>query len=814
MSTPEVGSAFVRLNLDPGDFEEQIKDTVESGAQEAQKTLDDQVSKQAQAITDLRTRAEAAALRSLSAQGLGNEGLAAAEQLSAGLLNLQANIAQAQFAAEETLRSAATAMGAEREQLLAAAEAYKVAAQIGQDTLDRSRRAGRIVDPNVPGQGGGILDRVGEFARASGRTGGLGGLAAVGARLGVIGFAATAAFQAVGELQQSLRVTGDEAFTTEGKIRNLGAELLGGNIVGGIKALTAVRKADLVGGLGEAVAADIAKQKAKTDELVITEEKLNAVRQQGRDELVLYVRILELQGHLSEDQADALIRVSDQMERQKAIVEASATAYANYQQAVEQAGGSLERAFGPDSRGGLRGPGGVEANRPITAGTPVFEAGTGGTDVAARIRASITSRIQDAEQRAQLELRDALIQQKLAKQAFDTAKEVAQSKNQVDGAAKEWAAYVEATTDVKNATVAAKNATEAAATAAQDAAAIVRDAQAARIVDDGARLAAELKNAQIVERQKKAALDRAKGETEIAKANAAYEQAVTSRVLAQQAIIDRNKQAAADALTEKQANEQARLANQAARAAATTGLKDDIAVAKETRDYYLELARTLDGSAQKQAIGAAIEAGERVKQLRADQVSQRATERQERQALAEAKLNNRLALAGLTERKSDDLKVVNEQIAYYRALVKGTEGLEKEQNRAKLIAARARKQALEGIGSTDNDRVTAFDLLKQFSERFSGGNLINADQPFVGPTGFVADVAQFLRRQQSDPMAGAIGATEKNTAAIDRLTEAFLRNDEVHNPQRRTAKSGAVAAIERRWSEAGATRAYIEAHGG
>jgi hypothetical protein len=52
---------------------------------------------------------------------------------------------------------------------------------------------------------------------------------------------------------------------------------------------------------------------------------------------------------------------------------------------------------------------------------------------------------------------------------------------------------------------------------------------------------------------------------------------------------------------------------------------------------------------------------------------------------------------------------------------------------------------------------TAFDLLKQFSDRFNdiAGNLVNADQPFAGPTGFTADIAQFLKRRKG----GATGIT-------------------------------------------------------
>lgn len=63
---------------------------------------------------------------------------------------------------------------------------------------------------------------------------GVGGLARQFSGLGI---AAIAGYQAINELQDSLRVTGAEAGTTQGRFRNFGAELLGGNVLGAIKAL-------------------------------------------------------------------------------------------------------------------------------------------------------------------------------------------------------------------------------------------------------------------------------------------------------------------------------------------------------------------------------------------------------------------------------------------------------------------------------------------------------------------------------------------------------------------------------------------------
>ncbi len=77
-----------------------------------------------------------------------------------------------------------------------------------------------------------VMARTGrDAARSLGRGPGLAG------SLGLIGLGAAAGVQALGAASQALRVSADEAGTTEGRFRNLGAELLQGNIVGGLQAV-------------------------------------------------------------------------------------------------------------------------------------------------------------------------------------------------------------------------------------------------------------------------------------------------------------------------------------------------------------------------------------------------------------------------------------------------------------------------------------------------------------------------------------------------------------------------------------------------
>jgi len=73
---------------------------------------------------------------------------------------------------------------------------------------------------------------------AAGRAGdALGGGVGLAGRMGLVGVAAATGFQALQHLSAGLRVTGAEAGSTEGRFRNLGAEISQGDIVGGILAL-------------------------------------------------------------------------------------------------------------------------------------------------------------------------------------------------------------------------------------------------------------------------------------------------------------------------------------------------------------------------------------------------------------------------------------------------------------------------------------------------------------------------------------------------------------------------------------------------
>lgn len=225
MSNPEIGEAYVKIRpvVDEGQFTQQVGQQIDEGIKRAQAAADKLIDDTTKRIADLNLRAQAAALRGQDTQ--------------ASRLAAQAQLEQVLFAAQQARKQASEAVGQDqaafKELLLASADAYEKAAVKLQGMIERSQASGRPV-----GSRGAVGSALETLERASGgRTAGMGGLLAGAGRLGVAGFVATSVFQGLNELQGMLRVTGEEAFTTQGRFRNLGAELMSGNLIGGIKAL-------------------------------------------------------------------------------------------------------------------------------------------------------------------------------------------------------------------------------------------------------------------------------------------------------------------------------------------------------------------------------------------------------------------------------------------------------------------------------------------------------------------------------------------------------------------------------------------------
>jgi hypothetical protein len=677
---------------------------------------------------------------------------------------------------------------------------------------------------------------IGGFIRAgaAGRSGGLAGLLGAGARLGAVGFAATAAFQAVGELQQSLRVTGDEAFTAEGKLRNLGAELLGGNIIGGIKALAAERKAVFEGDLGAKLEEEMKRAKEAADPLAVTEEKLAAVRQKGAGAVNDYIKVLLAFGAINLEQAVALAAVNKKLDEQAKLADAGADSWANYQAAVEKAGSEL-KAFGPDSRGGPRGVGGVNAGRP-TASNPAFVAGTGGPDVAAQIRASINSRIQDEQVIASARVREAKITQKIAKDSFDTAKSnVLAGAAAANSGAAAWKTYVEATTGVVLATQNATNVAKAAAEAGQQLGNAVRDARVAAIADPNAQASGELDAQRIRESQAKAKFEAAKKGTK--EANDAYG--------AWQ--IEKFKTVAVENSIAATAKAAAQAAAQSAKSAKEQGLQNDIAAAELIGDtprlkrayraaiaYWNAIAHGTTQTAEAReaaeanviALTASLKATgstassarlqnnlaeaelkgfdtrpfltaiknwafaqmnaakvgtEAYETLRGTYLSAAAAVKTNNQTLNNLKLANAEAKALLTETTSDEEKLYKQQVAYWKRRVAQTKGEGVvHQNAVKEELAWEAK--LKGLTDQIKPTTTVFDLLTKATSSFvqHAGNVINASSRFDADS-FTGGIRNQIgttpnaagRARLGLDSGGLVGATNNNTSALDRLTIAI-----------------------------------------
>lgn len=197
------------------------------------------------------------------------------------------------------------------------------------------------------------------------------------------------------------------------------------------------------------------------------------------------------------------------------------------------------------------------------------------------------------------------------------------------------------------------------------------------------------------------------------------------------------------------------------------------------------------------------EIAERVKTIREataerdrliEEAAKAATEK--RKAAADAlteSLGKQITLAGLRENDKAEIAAINKAITNARFRIRnykklGLNLLDEKIALEELINQRdevnkTKDEANKGQGTT------AFDLLKEAADTFnkSAGNLIGGNQPFAGPTGFTADIAQFLiRRQQPTVAPGPTSTASKSPVppvalqdqpliqAIERLTDAII----------------------------------------
>ena len=197
------------------------------------------------------------------------------------------------------------------------------------------------------------------------------------------------------------------------------------------------------------------------------------------------------------------------------------------------------------------------------------------------------------------------------------------------------------------------------------------------------------------------------------------------------------------------------------------------------------------------------------------QIATTATENRQKaaNALTEA-LGKQITLAELRENDQAQITAINKAIANAKFRIKnykrlGLNLLDEKIALEQLINDRdAVRNTANDAAKATGSATTAFDLLKEAAATFdkSAGNLINGNQPFAGPTGFTADIAQFLiRRQQPTAPTGRSVITpsvppvqlqdQPLIQAIEKLTDAV--NGAAGNSS--TAGGTASARAARKW---------------
>ena len=781
----------------------QASDQILGRAKATQKEIADQAARDIDAqvarVQDLFAKASTEAFKATTARIGGDEAQAAAREFQADVLTFQATAAQFELAQKSAIAQAAQSVGAEREQLLAAAEAFGAARQELDRRISRAEQTGTF-DPQR-----GALGRVRDFIRAGGTDGGIGQLLGAGARLGAVGFAATAAFQAVGHLGQALRVTGDEAFTAGGKFRNAAADILSADFIGAFQSLTRERPAEIAADL----TAKLKEQRDAVDPLVVTEQKLLAARQDGREELSRYLAVLVGLGGVSIDQALRLAKLTEELYNQERAARAAAEAVDGVRTAIERAG-SEAAAFGERGTPFGRGPGGVAAERPRPGAiAPAFDE-TATADTSAAVRRSIAQRTAG--------LADDLSE---ARREVERIRERNENLRQVtEGRAQRYRELVEAQTralTLEKQLAASQREQDDAILAAQN---TINESLADRTKGLDDNLAAARKNAAAIAQRNAQVKGTAAEEKQ---QQAELVQAQTAVTVIEQQIAEQRKQEAEQAAENAKSAREASLANAEARAELTKGNADNIRAIQATIAYFRELKKQTSGVERERADAALIAARGRLAQVRSGpdstqlrqiqlenrlavaemdgvdtrpileaqlrllkKVRDQATgiERAQAQAaviakegeiqganetLAELRRQNARARAELTKTKADDIRLAEAEIDRLKALVKSTQGIEKERNRAKLIAERGRLAALrESDASSGGQGPSTLDIAglnRQIFSQFAGN---------IQPLGTAARArenvaAVFGRADTGRDLTDALRQTESESPSLEEL---------------------------------------------
>ncbi len=386
------------------------------------------------ALTSARTAetqaAQLAKQQLLGAASLEQATVAAKAYADAALVAARADVALNVATGEQTatLQTSITLLRQHEAALLQDAEAKRINAGAG--------IGGGPGGPNDPNDPRGRRTLRGRIEAVSQGEAGLGSLlspAAI-ARFGLAGLAIGTVFTALEHLRSGLKVSGDEAFTFEGRIRNAGAEVLGGDLIGGIGALvreapTASEELKKLGANANTTSVDLRQFAHETDEAAkSTEAHAVALDHTASGALrggAAYADNAKGLHALAAGERDAAAGARDLA----AAFETSVTQAQAVASAIQQAG-SEAAAFGEQTRGA----GGVAAGQPLAGASFVDETNTNAT--ASSVAESLARRTKG--------LQDDLAVAKQA--AADAATAEQNQKDVVEGAAARHKETVDAVT--------------------------------------------------------------------------------------------------------------------------------------------------------------------------------------------------------------------------------------------------------------------------------------------------------------------------------------------------------------------------------
>lgn len=200
--------------------------------------------------------------------------------------------------------------------------------------------------------------------------------------------------------------------------------------------------------------------------------------------------------------------------------------------------------------------------------------------------------------------------------------------------------------------------------------------------------------------------------------------------------------------------------------------------------------------------------------------------REQKRETLQSIIESDIEFATITENKTAEISARKRFIAFLEGQKQFFKG-----NILKLKELRneiaTQNKAIRDLNKEAENGLTVFELLRQNVETFntSGGNLIQGNQPFAGPTGFTADVAQWLVARPNPlapaPNAPVTAAGGKNIfnlndedliAALNRLTDATLakigRQPNAVNAAQR------LHSDRRRFVDSSMTRRAVEANNG